>query len=248
MGREREDRGQVNPLIEKLGRRDALSDEERAILERASARVVEFSADETMAREHDRPSHSTLILSGWAARYTILGDGRRQITAFHVPGDFVDLHSFLLKVMDHGIVALTPCKAALVAHDALQEITQEHPHLARLLWLNTLIDGAILRQWLIGAGKRRAGEHMAHLFCELFTRLQVVGQTKSNSFRIPITQAEFGDALGLSAVHTNRTLQMLRGEGLIEWNAGTIALPDWERISAFAEFDPTYLNLEHERR
>ena len=238
----------MNPLIDKLERRDSLSGEERAILERASARVVEFPADEDMVREHDRPSYSTLLLSGWAARYTILGDGRRQITAFHVPGDFVDLHSFLLKVMDHGVVALTSCKAALVAHDALAEITQEHPHLARLLWLSTLIDAAILRQWLIGAGKRRAPEQMAHLFCELFTRLQVIGQTKDNSFRIPITQAEFGDALGLSAVHTNRTLQMLRGEGFIEWNSGTIVLPDWQRISRFAEFDPTYLNLEHERR
>ena len=238
----------TNPLIQKLGRRDTLSEKERAILERASGRTVEFGADQDIVCEHDRPSYSTLILEGWAARCTILDDGRRQITALHIPGDFVDLHSFLLKVMDHGVVALTPCKAAAVDHKILQEITLDHPHLARLLWLSTLIDAAILRQWLIGAGQRSALEQMAHLFCELFTRLQVIGRTRGNSFPIPVTQAELGDALGLSAVHTNRTLQALRRQELIEWNGGMVTIPDRERLTRFAEFDPTYLNLETESR
>ena len=238
----------TNPLIQKLGKRDALSEQERAILNRVTGRVLEVGADEDLARAHDRPPYSTLVLEGWAARYHLLADGRRQITALHIGGDFVDLHVFPLKIMDHSVVALTPCKVALVDHDVLREITEEHPHLTRLLWLSTLIDSAILRQWLIGSGKRSALEQMAHLFCELFTRLQVIGETQQDRFHFPIKQSELGDALGLSAVHTNRTVQALRGEGLIDWRARTVIIPDWERLSAFAEFDPTYLHLETERR
>jgi CRP-like cAMP-binding protein len=238
-----------NPLIPKLERRDAtLSDEEKRALDAAIAKSVEIEADTEVVRENDEPSDSKLLIQGWACRYNVLADGRRQIVAFHVPGDFVDLHSFTLKRMDHYIRTLTPSKFALVPHEALRKITEEFPHVTRLLWLSTLIDAAILRQWLTGAGQRTALERAAHILCELFLRLQVIGQTDGMSFHLPVTQAELSDALGLSPVHMNRTIQELRSKELIKWRGEVVEILDWGKLQCLGDFDPVYLNLEDRPR
>ena len=122
----------ISRLIRKLERRDTLSDEEKQVLEGAVAWVKEARLDEDLVREGERPSESSLLLEGFAARYKLLRNGKRQITALHIPGDFVDLHSFLLKKMDHGVVALTPCRVGMVPHTTLREITETHLHLGRL--------------------------------------------------------------------------------------------------------------------
>lgn len=246
-----EKRTEIHPgeaLIRKLEQRDRLSDEEKQVLDRAVSRIREFAADEDLVSEGDRPTESSLLLDGFAARYKGLADGRRQITAIHVAGDFVDLHSFLLHRMDHGVVALSPCRVGAVPHETLREITERHPHLARLLWLGTLIDGAIHREWLVAMGRRPAVSQMAHLICELFLRLQGVGRTRGSSFQLPLTQAELGDALGLSTVHVNRTIQELRSAGLITWRDQVVTINDWEGLAAEAEFDPAFLNLLNEPR
>lgn len=235
-------------LIRKLEQRDRLSDEEKRIVDEAIVRVKDFAVDEDLVREGDRPTESILLLEGFAARYKGLADGRRQITAIHVPGDFVDLHSFLLHRMDHGVVALSPCRVGTVPHETLREITERYPHLARLLWLSTLIDGAIHREWLVAMGRRPAVSHTAHLICELFLRLQAIGRTEGNSFRLPLTQAELGDTLGLSTVHVNRTLQELRAAGLVTWRDQIVTINDWDGLAAMAEFDPAFLHLENEPR
>jgi CRP-like cAMP-binding protein len=238
----------ISRLIRKLERRDVLSGEEKQALKSAVARVKEARMDEDLVREGDRPSESTLLLEGFAARYKLLRNGRRQITALHIPGDFVDLHSFLLKTMDHGVVALTPCRVGLVPHSTLREITETYLHLGRLLWLSTLIDAAIHREWLVAMGRRPAFNQIAHLLCELFLRLQAVGLTQGMSFELPLTQAELGDVLGLSTVHVNRVIQQLRADGLVTWSEQRIAIEDWAQLQEVAEFDPTFLNLDNEPR
>jgi CRP-like cAMP-binding protein len=240
--------GLIQPLVLKLEQRDRLSDDDRRVLEAAIVRVREIRADEDLVREGDRPVESSLLLDGFAARYKVLSNGRRQITALHITGDFVDLHSFLLKTMDHGVLALTPCRVGMVPHAVLEKITEEHPHLARLLWLSTLIDGAIHREWLTAMGRRSATAHMAHLVCELFVRLKVIGRVQDDTIELPITQSELGDTLGLSTVHVNRVLQELRREGLIRTRGTALTILDWDRLQAVAEFTPTYLNMHQERR
>jgi CRP-like cAMP-binding protein len=238
----------ISQLIRKLERRDTLSDEEKQVLEGAVAWVKEARLDEDLVREGERPSESSLLLEGFAARYKLLRNGKRQITALHIPGDFVDLHSFLLKKMDHGVVALTRCRVGLVPHTTLREITETHLHLGRLLWLSTLIDAAIHREWLVAMGRRPALHQIAHLVCELFLRLQSVELTQHMSFELPLTQAELGDVLGLSTVHVNRVIQQLRTDGLVTWSEQRIVIEDWARLQQVAEFDPTFLNLEDEPR
>lgn len=233
----------TSPLILKLAQRDQLSDEERRLLEEAPSTVVEYEAGQDMVCEGDEPAHSSLLLEGWAMRNKTLKNGARQITALHIMGDFVDLHAFLLKPMDHTVTALTRCRVALVPHETLKDITERHPHLTRVLWLNTLIDGAVHREWLLAMGRLSAAGHLAHLLCELFLRLRGVGLTEGQGFPFPLTQAVLADVLGLSAVHVNRTVQELRREGLVTWTNGAVTINDWERLAARAEFDPTYLNI-----
>jgi CRP-like cAMP-binding protein len=236
-------------LIRKLERSDVLSDEEKDVLERAFTRIRDFRADEDIVREGDRPTESCIIVEGWAARYKVLPSGRRQISAIHISGDFVDLHSFLLKTMDHGVVTLAPTRIAFVPHTTLKKITEDYPHLTRMLWLSTLIDAAIHRTWLTAMGRTSATAQMAHLICELHVRLEVVGLTNGNSFHLPVTQEELGDALGLSTVHVNRVITELRNGGIVQWQGGgAVTILNWDRLKEIAEFTPIYLSLQNEPR
>jgi CRP-like cAMP-binding protein len=236
----------MNPLTKKLLWRGKLSEVERAALDDMIARVREFGAGEDLVREGEKPTSSILLLDGFAARYSLLDDGRRQIVALHVAGDFVDLHSFILKTMDHNVGALTRCRIAVVPHEFLQGITERLPHLTRLLWLTTLIDAAMHREWIVGMGRRSAFEHLAHLLCELYSRLEVMGLVDGASFNLPLTQADLGDALGLSLVHVNRTVRELRQSGLVTWRATRLTIKDWTGLAKLAQFDPTYLHLNRE--
>ncbi|WP_428153226.1 Crp/Fnr family transcriptional regulator [Brevundimonas sp.] len=234
----------ITTLVEKLSLRDRISPDEIEALQKALESPKTVAAGSDIVREHTRPLHSTLLISGFSARYSTLEDGARQITEINVAGDFIDLHSLLMKQMDHGVVALTECVIAEAPHSGLIDITERHPHLTRLLWLDTIIDAAIHRQWLVAMGRRSGLGHLAHLVCELYLRLQAVGQTGDLSFDLPLTQAVLGDALGLSTVHVSRLISELRGEGVVNWSGGRIDILDWRRLAEIAEFDPTYLRLQ----
>lgn len=234
----------ITTLVEKLSLRDRISPDEIEALQKALEPPKTVAAGSDIVREHTRPLHSTLLISGFSARYSTLADGARQITEINVAGDFIDLHSLLMKQMDHGVVALTECVVAEAPHSGLIDITERHPHLGRLLWLDTIIDAAIHRQWLVAMGRRSGLGHLAHLVCELYLRLQAVGQTGDLTFDLPLTQAVLGDALGLSTVHVSRLISELRGEGVINWSGGQIDILDWRRLAEIAEFDPTYLRLQ----
>lgn len=238
----------IEPLLLKLASHDILPAAEQDLLRSMIVRDRRFATGEHLVSQGARPGSSTLLLEGFSARYKVLEDGTRQITALHVPGDFVDLHAFALKKMDHGIVAMSPCRVAFADHSDLKRITETAPHLTRLLWLQTLIDGAIHREWIVAMGRRSRRSHLAHLICELYARLQVVKLVDGASFRFPLSQSEVADALGLSVVHLNKTLQALRAEGAFTWGSREITIIDWQRLQEIAEFDPTYLNLTVEPR
>jgi len=238
----------LEPLFHNLGQHDELSAAEKAELARIVVHTRIYKPRSDIVSAGSRPTHSSLIVEGFAARYKLLADGSRQITALHVAGDFVDLHAFLLKTMDHGIVALSTCTIAFAEHSDLKAITEKQPHLARLLWLDTLIDGAIHREWIVAMGRRSKKSHLAQLICELFVRLQGVGRTEGWSFHLPLSQSELADVLGLSVVHMNRVIQSLRREKLVAWVNQTITILDWERLQEVAEFDPTYLSMQREPR
>lgn len=238
----------ANPLLLKLQRRDLLSPEEQEAVETLRGAVRDFAPGDAIVRQGDRPSFSSVLQSGWAARVKFLADGQRAISALHLAGDFVDLHSFLLKPMDHSVLALTACRILTVPHDQLRVATARHPHLARVLWLDTLIDSAIQREWIAGLGRRSAASRLAHLICELLMRCQAVGLADGLGYDLPLTQTLLGDALGITAVHVNRSLQELRQNRLIRFEGGRLTIINWDRLVELADFDPAYLNLTREPR
>ncbi|MCV3739289.1 Crp/Fnr family transcriptional regulator [Rhizobium sp. TRM96647] len=238
----------INSLIANLRARDVVTNHEEDLLRSIAVRDRRFSINEDLVKEGSRPTFSTLLVDGFAARYKIVDDGSRQITALHIAGDFVDLHAFPLKKMDHGILALSPCHVALVDHSDLLRVTETEPHLTRLLWLLTLVDGAIHREWIVAMGRRSKKSHLAHLFCELLVRLNVVGRVTEGSFSFPLTQYEMADILGISLVHLNKTLKLLRSENALQWTQRTVTVLDADRLEKLAEFDPDYLNLHREPR
>ena len=150
--------------------------------------------------------------------------------------------------MDHGVIALSPCHVAFADHGELKRVTEQYPHLTRMLWLDTLVHGSIHRAWIVAMGRRSKASHLAHIICELFVRLRCVHKTNGWSFYFPLSQGEMADVLGLSLVHMNRVIQTLRRHGLISWASQTITILDWEKLKDVAEFDPTYLSLSAEPR
>ena len=234
----------ITPLINKLSRRDTLSGQEREALSSVLGPERAVASGGLLIEPGDRPHFSTLLVSGFCARFTLTAAGGRQLTEINVPGDFIDLHSLLMRQMDHGVVALGDCVVAPAPHDKLRRLTEQHPHLTRLLWLETVVDGAIHRQWLVTMGQQDAASRLAHLICELYSRLQVAGVASGLQFRLSMTQVDLGDVLGLTPVHVNRVLMELRRQGLIEWKGAQVTIPDWDRLAAFALFDPAYLRLQ----
>ncbi|MDN2582828.1 Crp/Fnr family transcriptional regulator [Aquibium sp. ELW1220] len=235
-------------LIASLERRDALSDEERQALRDLPWRLKRYGDGEEIVAEASRPTDSCLLVDGLAARSRQLANGNRQLTALHVPGDFVDLHGFFLKIMDHAVIALMPVTVAMVPHRDVQRLATQMPHLGRMLFMMVAIDAAIQRNWIACMGRMEPIRHLAYLVCEVYKRLEVVGRVENGSFEFPLTQAEIADLVGLSIVHTNRTLQELRATGLVTWKGNRIVICDWDGLARLADFDPTYLNLFHHPR
>ncbi len=242
------DETEFDALKRALSRRDDLPADEAALLDRLPRRLHVYGRGDEIVPPGSRPQESCLMLSGYSARAVFLEDGGRQLTAIHVAGDFVDLHALLLKTVDHGVVALAPCRVAFVAHEYLIEITQKAPHLTRLLWLSTVIDASITGEWIAGLGRRSAIANLAHLLCEIYVRLTIVDLASDCRFAFPVTQSNLADMLGMSLVHLGRTLGLLRRTGLIVWDDGMVTITDFDALAEFCNFDTGYLNLIKEPR
>lgn len=240
--------GAVAGLLLKLRARDLVSDEEEAVLRAAVSEIREYPEGRTIVRTGTTLSASTLLVEGIVCRYKDLADGQRQIMELHVAGDFVDLHGFLLKQLDHNVGTMTPVRVASFPHDALRAITETHPHLGRMLWFSTLLDAAIHREKILSIGRRSAMARIAHIFCELLVRLRIVGLADESRYVLPLTQADLADVTGLTSVHVNRMLKKLRDEDLLTFRGGIVTIGDWDRLQRVAEFDPAYLHLERQPR
>jgi CRP-like cAMP-binding protein len=235
-------------LLLKLRVRDVVSAEEEEVLRASIAEIRDHPAGRAIVRSGMTLSASTLLVDGLVCRYKDLADGQRQIMELHVAGDFVDLHGFLLKRLDHNVGTLTPVRIALVPHDAIRGITETHPHLGRMLWFSTLLDASIHREKILSIGRRSAVARIAHIFCELLVRLRLVGLADETGYSLPLTQADLADVTGLTSVHVNRMLKKLRDEKLLTFRGGRVEIGDWEALQRVAEFDPTYLHLERRPR
>ena len=238
----------VRTLLLKLRARDVVDTEEEEVLRASIDEIREHPAGRPIVRMGATLTHSTLLVDGIVCRYKDLADGQRQIMELHVSGDFVDLHGFLLKQLDHNVGAMTQVKVAMVPHDALRGITETHPHLGRMLWFSTLLDASIHREKILSIGRRSAMSRIAHILCELCARLHLVGLADEEGYKLPLTQTDLADVTGLTSVHVNRMLKKLRDEKLLVFRSGVVTILDWDRLQRVAEFDPSYLHLERRPR
>ena len=230
-------------LVRKLQSIYTLQADDIAALADLPLRFKDIEENADLVQEGDQPSECCLLVDGFVCRYKILGEGQRQIFSFHIPGDIPDLQSLHIGTMDHSLGALTPCRVAYIPHSAMDRLLRSQPNLAAAFWRDTLIDAAVFREWLAGVGRRSAYQRIAHLICEVFTRLRSVGLAEGWEFALPITQGEIADALGLTPVHVNRVLQQLRAEGLIATRGARWSVRDWDLLQEAGDFDAAYLHL-----
>ena len=194
--------------------------------------------------EGEQATECCVLLKGYAFRQKLVRDGARQIISIHIPSEFLDLQNCLLGVADHSVQSLNPSKVAVIPRGALMELISSYPTVARAMWIDTLIDASIFREWVVNVGRRDSRARIAHLLCELARRLELCGIGAEGCYEFPLTQEQLADCTGLTPVHTNRTLQGLRRDGLISLNARTLQVHDWAGLRAAGEFDERYLHHE----
>jgi CRP-like cAMP-binding protein len=231
------------PLITKLESIATISVAEREAVESLPVRVQVLAQRQDIVRDGDTASRCCLLLEGWACRYKLLGEGKRQIFSFHMAGDIPDLQSLHIPQMDHSLTTMTQATVAFIPHDAMRDLTYRFPNIAAVLWRDTLVDAGIFREWMMSMGRRSAYGHLAHLFCELYRKQEAVGLATGHRCSLPISQIDLADALGISNVHINRVLQEMRRKGLVTLNSNTLVIHAWDELIRAAEFDETYLHL-----
>ena len=233
-----------SPMFARLSNIFNLSPADQTAIENLPVTIRDFAADQDIVRDGERPTQCCIVLEGFTCRYKVLSDGRRQILAFNIPGDVPDLQSLHLDVMDHSLATVVASRLGFVAHTDMRALCEARPGVAAAFWRETLIDGAAFRAWITNIGRLSARARLAHLLCELMTRLDAVGLADGFRYRLPLTQAEIGDALGLSVVHVNRLLQDMKAEGHIVIEKKTVTIQNWDTFRAIAQFDPDYLHLK----
>jgi CRP-like cAMP-binding protein len=232
------------PLIRRWEQRSALSDQHRGAIAALphSRRTVE--RDGYLVRDGDVPSHCHLLISGFAYRHKVIANGARQILSIHMRGEFVDLENLLLERADHNVQVLNRAEIVAIPRPALQALAQNHPGLARAMWLDTMIDASIHREWVVNVGRRDATSRVAHLLCELSLRIEAAGVADKHRFDLPLTQEQIADCAGLTAVHVNRVLRSLRDDGLIHLNLRSLKIVDWAGLCTVGDFNDRYLHPE----
>jgi len=237
----------LQPLVAKLTYRVNLSEEDRAAILALPFTVRPMERGQFLVRERDIATHSCVMLSGYCIRFKTTAMGERQIVAIHMKGEVVDLQNSLLKVADHSVQMLTSGKVAMIPRNAVIQLTLDKPTIAHAMWIDTLVDGSIFREWITNVGRRDARTRMAHLLCEFAVRLRVAGLGRDTHYELPMTQEQLADATGLTPVHVNRTIKGLEKDGLIERpNPRSICIGDWRKLAEVGEFDTNYLHLRED--
>jgi CRP-like cAMP-binding protein len=216
--------------------------DQRAILELPHVVRTSESA-KYIVREGDKPTHSCLLLSGFVIRHKLVEGGGRQIVNVHVAGDMCDLQNALLATADHNVQTLTLSELAFIPKEALVDLSFARPTVGKALWLETLVEASIAREWIANVGRRDARSRVAHLLCEFAYRLDAVGIGEECNFELPMTQEQLADTTGLTPVHVNRTLKALDREGLTTRTRRSVKINDFKRMAQVADFRSTYLHL-----
>lgn len=203
-------------------------------------RLVE--AQSYCVREGDRPERCAVLVSGYAFRHKITGEGHRQILSINIPGEALDFQNLFINESDHNVQMLTRGQVAEIAMHSIEELVLAQPQVARAILTMSLIEASIFREWAVNVGRRDARSRIAHLLCEFAYRVSLQGLQTDGAYELPMTQEQLADATGLTAVHVNRVLKALQTEGLINRDRRVVSFPDWRRLREVGDFNARYLH------
>ena len=241
--------GLVSPLIKKLEVFMQLSNLEITRLQ-ALTTPATFAKNENIILQEDDFEFIYLLFDGWVSREKILSDGRRVIVNFVLPGDFLCLNALLFRYSLFTLKPLTHVSAVKIKPQQLMELFQTCPKLALgIAWVNAC-EESLIEERVASLARRTARERMAHFFLEIWRRLQLLGLTEEGTFRLPITQIDLADSLGMSQVHVNRVLKALRRDGMIDFLNGSpngIGIVDFRGLEKMADFQDGYLHFTEVR-
>jgi CRP-like cAMP-binding protein len=231
------------PMVRRLAVREDLDQVDREAILALPATRRRVQAGQFLVWDGDKPQHTCLLISGFAYRHKIAGNGGRQIVSIHMRDDIVDLQNSLLGTADHNVQMLTAGEVALIPVEAMCELAYNHPSVGMAMWYETLVEGSIFREWVLNIGRRDARTRIAHLLCEIAMRMEAAGLGEHVNYELPITQEQLADAVALTSVHVNRTLMRLQHDGLITRNRRMITVVDWKTMMTEADFQPRYLHI-----
>ena len=234
----------LSPLLKKLELWAELDKASQEAVLALSHKVEEVLPNKHLVREGEKPTHSCVMLEGFAFRHKVLVDGSRSISAIHMKGDAVDLQNSLLGTADHSVQTLTRSTVAFIPVREVRQIAFEFPKVGMAMWYDTLVDGSIFREWIANIARRDAASRIAHLLCEFGLRIESTGLGDRLSYELPMTQEQLADATGLTPVHVNRTLLELESRGLIARTKRSVAIADWKRMENASGFNDNYLHVK----
>jgi CRP-like cAMP-binding protein len=237
----------LSRLLARLQTRVELDGKDQAAVLALPHTLRSIKAGQYLVRDGEKVTHCCLVVSGFAIRHKIVADGGRQIIAVHMAGDMVDLQNSLLHTADHNVQALDDIEVALIPREALEDLAFSNRALGKAMWLETLVGGAVFREWIVNVGRRDARQRIAHLLCEFALRLEAAGLGETCNYTLPMTQEQLADAVGLTPVHVNRTLQALDAEGLTRRTKRAVIIDDWKKLTEAGDFDPLYLHMPEAR-
>ncbi len=236
------DQSALLPFLAKLERHASLSGSDREAILALPHSVRTLEAGAYFVREGERANNCWVIVSGFACSHKVVINGARQILSVHMKGDGVDLQNALLAQTNHSVQALTRVEAALVPAAAVSELMPAHPGAARALWVETMIEASIQREWTANVGRRDARTRVAHLLCEIGLRIEAAGIGERGRYGLPMTQEQLADATGLTPVHVNRVLQGLGADQIIDRDKRLVEVADWNGLAAVGDFRSSYLH------
>ena len=235
----------MSPLLQlsrKLTRLTPLGVEDVRLLAALPIQLEQVPRFGVLVREGDVPQRCCLLVRGYAGRYKEAATGTRQIVAFHMAGDLLDIQHLLLARADHSVETITSATIAWIAKAELLRVATERPNIGKALWRDCLIDASIFREWVLNVGRRGAKSRIAHMLCEFIVRCEAAGLGDRHRFELPFTQQQIADATSLTPVHVNRMLKELDADRAIERHRNQFSVLDWDRLCSIADFDPAYLH------
>lgn len=230
-------------FVDRLDRRSGLTGEEADALLSLRGHLSVARANVDIVSPGTLTVNASLVVDGLAGRFGQVVNGQRQITGLYSSGDMCDLHSLVTPTAGWAFQALSPTTILKIAHADLKAVADAYPRIAEAFWRDCSVDASVTSQWVVNVGRRDSSSRLAHLLCEMGVRYEDAGSGMRTAYSLPATQTQIGDALGLTSVHVNRMMRMLRDLGLATVRKHQVTVQDWDGLARRGDFDEDYLQI-----